>query len=123
MTHEEKILATAYTGVMFVGGKEIGEVSALEEKALGHGVMDIMHADKNFREKVREALREDFVKMISRDDHPMQQMTWKDIKVIVTGADSLLAMKSKKELLEMGEEGYYTEILKEYEQFKKEGLI
>ena len=51
------------------------------------------------------------------------QMTWKDIKVIVTGADSLLAMKSKKELLEMGEEGYYTEILKEYEQFKKKGLI
>ena len=52
-----------------------------------------------------------------------KQLTWKDIKVIVTGADSLLAMKSKKELLEMGEEGYYTEILKEYEQFKKEGLI
>lgn len=50
-------------------------------------------------------------------------MTWKDIKVIVTGADSLLAEKTKKELIEMGEEGYYTAILKEYEQFKKEGLI
>ena len=50
-------------------------------------------------------------------------LTWKDIKVIVTGADSLLAMKSKKELIEMGEEGYYTAILKEYEQFKKDGLI
>jgi len=51
------------------------------------------------------------------------KMTWKDIKVIVTGADSLLAMKSKKELIEMGEEGYYTAILKEYELFKKDGLI
>lgn len=50
-------------------------------------------------------------------------MTWKDIKVIVTGADSLLEEKTKKELIEMGEEGYYTTILKEYEQFKKEGLI
>lgn len=50
-------------------------------------------------------------------------MTWKDIKVIVTGADSLLAMKTKKELIEMGEEGYYTAILKEYEDLKKQGLI
>lgn len=56
-------------------------------------------------------------------EHKDDSLTWKDIKVIVTGADSLLAMKSKKELIEMGEEGYYTAILKEYEQFKKDGLI
>lgn len=50
-------------------------------------------------------------------------LTWKDIKAIVTGADSLLAIKTKKELIEMGEEGYYTEVLKEYEQLKEQGLI
>lgn len=51
------------------------------------------------------------------------ELTWKDIKVIVTGADTLLAIKTKKELIEMGEEGYYTEVLKEYKQFKEQGLI
>ena len=51
------------------------------------------------------------------------ELTWKDIKVIVTGDDTLLEIKTKKELIEMGEEGYYTEVLKEYEQFKEQGLI
>lgn len=51
------------------------------------------------------------------------KLTWKDIKVIVTGADSLLETMTKKELIEMGERGYYTAILKEYEQFKEQGLI
>ena len=51
------------------------------------------------------------------------ELTWKDIKVIVTGADALLAIKTKKELIEMGEEGYYSEVLKEYNELKKQGLI
>lgn len=50
-------------------------------------------------------------------------MTWKDIKVIVHIADQQIALRNKKELLEMGEEGYYTEILKQYESLKKEDLI
>lgn len=68
MTHKEKIIATAYTGIMFVDGSELGEVYAYEEEKLGHGVIDIMHADKEFQQKLRNAVREDFLAMISKDD-------------------------------------------------------
>lgn len=49
------------------------------------------------------------------------KLTWKDIKIIVTSADFFLEINTKKELIKMGEEGYYTAILKEYERFKKQG--
>ena len=68
MTHKEKIIATAYTGIMFVDGSELGEVYAYEEEKLGHGVIDIMHADEEFQQKVRDAVHEDFLAMISKDD-------------------------------------------------------
>lgn len=68
MTYKEKIIATAYTGVMFVSGDCIGDVYAYEERKLGHGVIDIMHADENFRQKVREAVKEDFIKMLQVND-------------------------------------------------------
>ena len=50
-------------------------------------------------------------------------MTWKDIKAIVRIADEELELRNKKELVVMGEEGYYTEILKQYESLKKGDLI
>ncbi len=64
MTYKEKIIATAYTGIMFVDGVNIGDVYAYEEEKLGHGVIDIMHADKEFCMKVREACKEDFLEML-----------------------------------------------------------
>ncbi len=64
MTYKEKIIATAYTGIMFVDGSQLGDVYAYEEEKLGHGVLDIMHADKEFCQKVRDAVREDFFKML-----------------------------------------------------------
>lgn len=68
MTHKEKIIATAYTGIMFVDGPELGEVYAYEEEKLGHGVIDIMHANKEFQQKVRNAVREDFLAMIGENE-------------------------------------------------------
>lgn len=68
MTHKEKIIATAYTGIMFVDGSELGEVYAYEEEKLGHSVIDIMHANKEFQQKLRNAVREDFLAMLSKDD-------------------------------------------------------
>lgn len=64
MTHKEKIIATAYTGIMFVDGSEIHEVYAYEEKKLGHGCLDIMHANKDFCMKVRDAVKDDFLAML-----------------------------------------------------------
>lgn len=64
MTYKEKIIATAYTGIMFVDGVNIGDVYAYEEEKLSHGVIDIMHADKEFCMKVRKACKEDFLEML-----------------------------------------------------------
>lgn len=64
MTYKEKIIATAYTGIMFIDGSQLGDLYAYEEEKLGHGVIDIMHADKQFCQKVRDAVREDFLAML-----------------------------------------------------------
>lgn len=50
-------------------------------------------------------------------------MTWRDIKAIVHMADEELELHAKKELVKMGEEGYYTLILQQYESLKTAGLI
>ena len=65
MTYKEKIIATAYTGITFVDGSQLGDVYAYEEEKLGHGVLDIMHKDKEFCQKVRAAVHEDFIKMLN----------------------------------------------------------
>lgn len=75
MTYKEKIIATAYTGIMFVDGSQLGDVYAYEEEKLGHGVLDIMHADKEFCQKVRDAVREDFFKMLKGDYEKMKPLT------------------------------------------------
>ena len=65
MTYKEKIIATAYTGYMFIDGSQLGDLNAYEEEKLGHGVIDIMHADREFCRKVRDAVYEDFIKMLN----------------------------------------------------------
>lgn len=65
MTYKEKIIATAYTGIMFVDGSCLGDVYAYEEEKLGHGVLDIMHANKDFNAKVKNAIRNDFLAMLN----------------------------------------------------------
>ncbi len=65
MTYKEKIIATAYTGIMFVDGSHIGDVYAYEEEKLGYGVLDIMHASEDFNMEVRNAIKDDFLAMLS----------------------------------------------------------
>lgn len=50
------------------------------------------------------------------------ELTWKDIKTIVNIADRLVDLDCMDELPECckTEEGYYTEILNRYNDFKKE---
>ena len=65
MTKKEKIVATAYTGTMFIDGSLLGELYAYEEEKLGRGVLDIMHADKDFVQEVRDAVKTDFIDMLN----------------------------------------------------------
>lgn len=51
------------------------------------------------------------------------KLTWKDIEAIVSIADTEIELHTKKELLEMGAERYYSIILKQYEALKKEQLV
>jgi len=64
MTYKEKIIATAYTGIMFVDGSHLGDVYAYEQEKLGHSIINVMHADEEFCEKLRNAVHEDFLAML-----------------------------------------------------------
>lgn len=46
------------------------------------------------------------------------QLTWKDIQAIVRIADSLLNSFDYEKVRKMGEEGYYTEILNQFNKQK-----
>lgn len=65
MTYKEKIIAMAYTGTFFVDGTQLGDVYAYIEEKLGHGFIDLMLADPEFQKKVKEAVHEDFIKMLN----------------------------------------------------------
>lgn len=80
MTHKEKIIATAYTGIMFVDGSDIREVYEYEEGKLGQGVLDIMHESKEFCMKVREAVKDDFIAMLKGEfkEPIVCKCQWKD---------------------------------------------
>ena len=60
MTKEEKIIATAFTGIMFLDGSDIGLFYEYAEKKVGHGVIDLMLADKGFWEELHKACEKDF---------------------------------------------------------------
>ena len=51
-----------------------------------------------------------------------EKLTWEDMKEIVDIADGLLETTAKKTLLNMGPKGYYTEVLRIYEQRTNETL-
>ena len=64
MTKKEKIIASAYTGIMFLDGPDIYDIYKYEEEKLGHGVLDIMHASEDFCHRVRDAVKDDFIDML-----------------------------------------------------------
>lgn len=67
MTREEKIIATAFTGKMFIDGSDMGLLYEYMEKKVGHGVIDIMLADKAFWEELHRACEQDFIDMVSKE--------------------------------------------------------
>lgn len=67
MTREEKIIATAFTGKMFIDGSDMGLLYEYMEKKVGHGVIDIMLADKAFWEELHMACEQDFIDMVSEE--------------------------------------------------------
>ena len=68
MTKEEKIIATAFTGIMFIEGSDMGSLYEYMEKKVGHGVIDLMLADKDFWEELHKACEKDFIDMISKEE-------------------------------------------------------
>ena len=66
MTKEEKIIATAFTGIMFLDGSDIGLLYEYMQKKIGHGVIDFMLVDKKFWEELHKASEVDFINMISK---------------------------------------------------------
>lgn len=67
MTKEEKIIATAFTGITFIDGSDMGLLYEYMEKKVGHGVIDLMLADKSFWEELHKACEKDFIDMISKE--------------------------------------------------------
>lgn len=67
MTKEEKIIATAFTGKMFIDGSDMGLLYEYMEKKVGHGVIDLMLADKGFWEELHKACEKDFIDMVSKE--------------------------------------------------------
>ena len=56
-----------------------------------------------------------------QNSNDMEELTWEDIKKIVNIADDMIDLDIMDELPECckTEEGYYTEILKRYREFKE----
>ena len=67
MTKEEKIIATAFTGIMFIDGSDMGSLYEYMEKKVGHGVFDLMLADKGFWKELHKACDKDFTDMVSKE--------------------------------------------------------
>lgn len=67
MTKEEKIIATAFTGIMFIDGSDMGSLYEYMEKKVGHGVFDLMLADKSFWKELHKACEKDFTDMVSKE--------------------------------------------------------
>lgn len=122
MTHKEKIIATAYTGIMFVDGAALGDVYAYEEEKLGRGVIDIMHANKGFQQEVRDAVRDDFLAMISGEYALEKRVAFlglsaDDIRIIVEVAEKVIEETPRKELVVMGKDEYYTRVLERVNKY------
>ena len=67
MTKEEKIIATAFTGKMFIEGSDMGLLYEYMEKKVGYKVFDLILADKGFWEKLHKACEQDFIDMVSKE--------------------------------------------------------
>lgn len=65
MTLKEKIIATAYTGVMFINGDELGKFYEYVDSKTDNGALDIKWASKEWVEYVRKQCKDDFLAMLN----------------------------------------------------------
>lgn len=64
MTLKEKIIATAYTGVLFINGDELGKFYEYVDSKTDGGALDIKWASKEWTEYVRKQCKDDFLAML-----------------------------------------------------------
>lgn len=79
--------------------------------------------DLSFEEWLMLLLDRKEKEMIGKNDnHGGLHMTkidnWKDVRVLLYIADNILEKHDKKELVRMGESGYYGKVLVDYEKYK-----
>lgn len=64
MTLKEKIIATAYTGVMFINGDDLGKFYEYVDSKTDGVALDIKWASKEWVDYVREQCKDDFLAML-----------------------------------------------------------
>ena len=65
MTLKEKIIATAYTGFMFIEGDDLGKFYDYVDSKTNGGALDIKWASKEWVEYVRKQCKDDFLAMLN----------------------------------------------------------
>ena len=65
MTLKEKIIATAYTGFMFIEGDDLGKFYEYVDNKVDGGALDIKWASKEWAEYVRTQCKDDFLDMLA----------------------------------------------------------
>lgn len=67
MTQEERIIATAYTGVSFLDNEEIDALCKYASDKLGYDVEIRELLNKSFWILLKDRSREEFIKMVFRE--------------------------------------------------------
>lgn len=64
MTLREKLIATAYTGITFIDGKQMGEFYEFLDKELGIKCVDIQLSDKSLWKEIHNKVQPLFIEMV-----------------------------------------------------------
>lgn len=64
MTYYEKLIATAYTGTMFIHGGQLGDLYEYIERASHSGAIDLNFACDEFNEYIKDLTQADFLIML-----------------------------------------------------------
>lgn len=76
MTYYEKIIASAYTGTMFVHGGQLGDVYEYIERTTHSAVFDLKFACDEFNAHIKNLIRDDFLKMLDGTYANMSTPDW-----------------------------------------------
>lgn len=68
MTLQERVIATAYTGIAFVKGEELTAFYQYASKKLGYTVYTHHMATDEFWDKLKEKAKDDFINMLSKKE-------------------------------------------------------